>query len=93
MKKDTLLPILVVVAILLVWGYVDRTFIKPRFPDPVAKPAVTDPAAPAAAVPGAPAAVPALLTLTPAAPPILASRVSLLNTLFIPELPQRPPRA
>lgn len=39
------------------------------------------------------AAVPALLALTPAALPILASRVSLLNTLFIPELPQRPPRA
>lgn len=39
------------------------------------------------------AAVPALLISTLPAPPILASHISLLNTLFIPELPQRPPRA
>lgn len=39
------------------------------------------------------AAAPALLISTLAAPPILAAHVPLLNTLFIPELPQRPPRA
>lgn len=39
------------------------------------------------------AAAPALLLSTLAAPPILAAHVLLLNTLFIPELPQRPPRA
>jgi len=39
------------------------------------------------------AAAPALLISTLAAPPILAAHVLQLNTLFIPELPQRPPRA
>jgi len=39
------------------------------------------------------AAASALLISTLAAPPILAAHVLLLNTLFIPELPQRPPRA
>jgi len=39
------------------------------------------------------AAAPALQFSTPATPPILATLVPLLNSLFIPELPQRPPRA
>ncbi len=39
------------------------------------------------------AAAPALLISSLAAPPILVTHVQLLNTLFIPELPQRPPRA
>ena len=39
------------------------------------------------------AAAPALLISTLAAPSILVAHVPLLNTLFIPELPQRPPRA
>lgn len=39
------------------------------------------------------AAVPSLITGIVETPPVLASRVSLLSTLFIPELPQRPPRA
>lgn len=39
------------------------------------------------------AAAPALIAGTPAAPAVLAARVPSLNTLFIPELPQRPPRA
>lgn len=38
------------------------------------------------------AVTPALLALTPVAPPIPVPRVSLLSTLYIPELPQRPPR-
>jgi len=39
------------------------------------------------------AAVPTLIASIPAAPSILAARIPLLYTLFIPELPQRPPRA
>lgn len=35
----------------------------------------------------------ALIAATPEAPEVVMPRVSLLNTLFIPELPQRPPRA
>lgn len=34
-----------------------------------------------------------LIPLAPEAPSAITPRVSLLNTLFIPELPQRPPRA
>lgn len=34
-----------------------------------------------------------LVPATPEAPAAVTPRVSLLNTLFIPELPQRPPRA
>lgn len=33
------------------------------------------------------------LPFAPESPPVILQRVSLLNTLFIPELPQRPPRA
>ena len=39
------------------------------------------------------AAAPLLIAGIPATPHVLAPRVSLLTTLFIPELPQRPPRA
>lgn len=39
------------------------------------------------------AAAPALVLPPPEAPQILATRIPLLNTLYIPELPQRPPRA
>ena len=34
-----------------------------------------------------------ILPFAPEAPRVIVQRVSLLNTLFIPELPQRPPRA
>lgn len=36
---------------------------------------------------------PAVSTLAPVAPRVITPRVSLLSTLFIPDLPQRPPRA
>jgi hypothetical protein len=34
-----------------------------------------------------------ILPLEPETPRVITARISLLNTLFIPELPQRPPRA
>jgi len=39
------------------------------------------------------AAAPLIIAGIPETPRVLESRVSLLTTLFIPELPQRPPRA
>lgn len=39
------------------------------------------------------AAASVILPFAPEAPRVIVQRVSLLNTLFIPELPQRPPRA
>ena len=39
------------------------------------------------------AAAPVIMPFAPEAPRVITPRVSLLSTLFIPELPQRPPRA
>ena len=38
-------------------------------------------------------AAPVVMPFAPEAPRVIVQRISLLNTLFIPELPQRPPRA
>jgi len=38
-------------------------------------------------------AAPVAMPFAPQAPRVVTPRVSLLNTLFIPEMPQRPPRA
>lgn len=64
MKKADITVILTIIALLIAWSWIDRAFIKPRFPD-APPPAAVEPAAPGsvanAATAGAPAVTPAFL--------------------------------
>jgi YidC/Oxa1 family membrane protein insertase len=75
-KKENFFPLLVIVGLLFAWAWIDRTFVKPRFPDPVPPPAeslAVEPAVPPPAAGETPALRPAAAVPAPA--PVVAEPV------------------